>query len=79
LTVIDLAYARMKPLAPKKDDKTYGFSVVKNGACFELYFADLWTFDDWFDALKAVCVKTSFHDEYKALKILGEGSFARVN
>jgi len=60
------------------DTVNYGFSVTKNGAKYDFHTDDQQTADDWINALKSVCVLTNFHDEYKALKMIGKGSFAKV-
>ena len=32
----------------------------------------------WIQILKNVCVMTNFHEEFKAAKMIGKGSFAKV-
>lgn len=53
--------------------------VSKNGNSFELRFDDKETTKMWIDVLKRVCVLTNFHEEYKAIKLIGKGTFAKVN
>jgi len=76
--VLELAHAKVKLIAPTSDNRNHGFAVFKNGNTFEFYSPDQKIRDDWMTALKGVCVLTSFHDEYKALKMIGKGSFAKV-
>jgi len=66
------------PLSSANGKRSFGFKLTKNGAAYEFYFATSQIVEYWTDALRNVCVMTNFHSEYKALKLLGEGGFARV-
>jgi len=65
-------------LKPDEENSFYGVSIAKNGTTYNLYCSDKQTIDNWYDALKKVCVLMSFHDDYKAIKMIGRGSFAKV-
>jgi len=53
--------------------------VAKNGNSLEIQFPDKQTLENWVSSLKSVCIMVNFHDEYKATKMIGKGSFAKVN
>jgi len=73
--VIELAQARLKNIS---SDFQNGFSITKNGQVYEFCSEDSYLVEKWFNTLKKVCILTHFHDEYKALKMIGRGSFAKV-
>jgi len=75
--IIDINYSRLMTLSFHANP-AYGFKLTKNNAAFEFYFADSKTSEYWTDALRNICVMTNFHAEYKAVKLLGQGGFARV-
>eukprot|EP00330_Aristerostoma_sp_ATCC50986_P013978 CAMPEP_0114593972 /NCGR_PEP_ID=MMETSP0125-20121206/15568_1 /TAXON_ID=485358 ORGANISM="Aristerostoma sp., Strain ATCC 50986" /NCGR_SAMPLE_ID=MMETSP0125 /ASSEMBLY_ACC=CAM_ASM_000245 /LENGTH=133 /DNA_ID=CAMNT_0001793689 /DNA_START=253 /DNA_END=654 /DNA_ORIENTATION=- len=54
------------------------FTLQKNGNSFEFSSKDIQHLQDWISCLRSICVLTTFHDEYKALKMIGRGSFAKV-
>ena len=56
----------------------FGFSITRNGVQYEFYSEDEKIIQDWILVLKNVCIMTNFHEEYKALKMIGKGSFAKV-
>jgi len=53
------------------------FSLSKNDLIYTFTPAEE-TMEDWLSALKSACVLSNFHEEYKALKMIGKGSFAKV-
>ncbi len=55
-----------------------GFSLTKNGKIFEFTSKNEAEIKNWFNLLKGICVLVTFHDDYKALKMIGKGSFAKV-
>jgi len=79
---LDLAHSKLKVVPPTTNNTStsmnYGFSLTKNGATYEFYSPEKEVIDDWMVALKNVCILTTFHEEYKALKMIGRGSFAKV-
>lgn len=56
----------------------HGFSLTKNGNVYEFTSKDEAVIKRWIDELKIICVLTTFHEEYKAIKMIGRGSFAKV-
>lgn len=77
-SILDLSFARLKPLPSTSPGVPHGFSVSKNGTNYEFFSSDKGVIDSWINALKGVCVLLTFHDDYKALKMIGRGSFAKV-
>jgi len=79
---LDLAHSKLRAVPPATTNTAtsmnYGFSLTKNGATYEFYSPEKEVIDDWIVALKNVCILTTFHEEYKALKMIGRGSFAKV-
>jgi len=73
-----LIHSRYKAIKPDETNTEYGFSFIKNNVTFDFFCPDKQTADNWADALKKVCVLVSFHDDYKAIKMIGRGSFAKV-
>ena len=57
---------------------TYGFSLTKNGNTFDFTSKSEDIIKAWIEQLKSLVVLTNFHDEYKASKMIGKGSFAKV-
>jgi len=78
--ILELSNSRLKyPSHSGKDSPTtHSINVAKNGNSFEFQFSDKQTMEHWIKALKNVCIMTNFHDEYKATKMIGKGSFAKV-
>ncbi len=56
----------------------FGFAITRNGNKYEFFSTDEKCIESWSSALKGICVLTNFHDEYKAQKMIGKGSFAKV-
>ena len=52
--------------------------MTKNGNTYEFTAKDSSVLKTWIEHLKGICVLVTFHDEYKALKMIGRGSFAKV-
>jgi len=77
--VLNLAHSKLGEIQPNSNNSNYGFSISKNGATYEFYASEKETIENWISALKNVCILTTFHEEYKALKMIGRGSFAKVS
>jgi len=69
--VLDISNARVKLV-------NSGFSLSKNGVTYEFTSKDENVIKNWMTQLKSLVVMTNFHDEYKAIKMIGRGSFAKV-
>jgi len=76
---LDLACSKLKILSQSQSTKTLGLEVTKNGQSYELLFNDKKTFEDWSEVLREFCVLSSFYEEYKTVKMIGKGTFARVS
>mmetsp|Transcript_54742 Transcript_54742/g.62927 ORF Transcript_54742/g.62927 Transcript_54742/m.62927 type:complete len:657 (-) Transcript_54742:48-2018(-) len=74
--IIEIANSKMKVLPA--DNETYGFSLTKNGITYEFTTKDESVSKKWCNELKSICVLSTFHDDYKAIKMIGKGSFAKV-
>jgi len=57
----------------------FGFSISKNGCTFAFESPSEEAVNDWTSALRKICILQNFHDEYKAVKMIGKGSFAKVS
>lgn len=55
-----------------------GFALTKNGSTYEFTSKDEAVVKRWINDLKSICVLSTFHEEYKAIKMIGRGSFAKV-
>lgn len=77
-TVLDIAHSRLKELPQAGSNSNYGFSLAKNGATYDFYSSNKSEIEAWTGFLKNFCVLGTFHSEYKAIKIIGKGSFAKV-
>jgi len=74
-----LLHSRLEVLPKNNKEKLGpGFSLNHNGKKYYFYSKDEKAIENWINALKSICVLTNFHDEYKALKMIGKGSFAKV-
>jgi len=69
---------QLRLLPSNNDDSLFGFSLTKNGLTMTFESPSESAINDWVSALKMVCVLQNFHDEYKAIKMIGKGSFAKV-
>lgn len=64
---------------PTFPEYKFGIRFIKN-----MKYSDLWLKSEpelrqWQDALSKVCIQSDFHNKFTALKMIGKGSFARVN
>jgi len=76
--VIEISYSRLKGLPEVESSSKYGFSLARNENLYEFTTSSKQTVEDWMNALKCICVLSNFHEEYKAIKMIGKGSFAKV-
>lgn len=71
------------PLNPdKKDGKQqmcYNFKFWKNNKIAEFFTTDLKIFETWKNFLRYRCVLNTFHEDFDVKKMIGKGSFAKVN
>mmetsp|Transcript_42367 Transcript_42367/g.49072 ORF Transcript_42367/g.49072 Transcript_42367/m.49072 type:complete len:647 (-) Transcript_42367:253-2193(-) len=74
--VLEIANSKMKVLP--SNPGVFGFSLSKNGNTYEFTTKDENLMKAWVSELKAICVLATFHDDYKAIKMIGKGSFAKV-
>ncbi len=56
----------------------YGLTLSRGTTTFELQFLDEKQQEEWMQAFKGVCILDSFHEDYKAIKMIGKGGFAKV-
>lgn len=66
----------------EEDDPTkdlYSIKFVKNLKFTEIFTDSKDQFEIWRQLLSAITIQTDFHRKYKVAKMLGKGSFARVN
>jgi len=76
--VLSLVCVQLRLLAPGAETTCFGFELKKNGIKYEFHAEEESIIENWMTALKNVCVLHNFHDEYKAVKMIGKGSFAKV-
>jgi len=76
--VLEVTNARFKASTLDQNSAMFGFSISKNGCTFSFESPSEETVNDWISALKKICILQNFHDEYKAVKMIGKGSFAKV-
>jgi len=76
--VLDLAQSRMKVSPAVQGINTHGITIAKDGSTIELQFTEKKQADQWINILKGVCILDSFHEDYKAVKMIGKGGFAKV-
>jgi len=69
--VLDITNAKLKFLPE-------GFTLQKNGVSFNFTSKNEPLIKAWIDHLKGICVLTTFHNDYKAIKMIGRGTFAKV-
>ena len=74
--ILEIANSKMKVLP--SNTGVIGFSLTKNGNTYEFTTKDENVNRKWTNELKGICVLTTFHEEYKAIKMIGKGSFAKV-
>ena len=79
--ILDLKFTRVYCQVldnPLYEKYRYSFCFVRNKKSTEIYTDDQETFDDWKDVLRLLTIQTDFHASYNVIKMIGEGSFARV-
>jgi len=76
--VLDLGHSRLIVLPPEQEETVHCLSVTRNGNTYKFTSNDGKNIENWIIAFRSICVLTNFHDEYKALKMIGKGSFAKV-
>ena len=68
----------LKDEHPENPEYKFAIRFLKNFKSIELWLSDAPLFKVWMAKLSAVCIQTNFHGKFKALKIIGRGSFATV-
>ena len=76
--MLDLRFSRLESLLVDSSGSQYGFGVSKNDKVFEFYATERHLIDNWISKLKTVCILADFHEDYEAIKMIGEGAFATV-
>lgn len=76
---LSINWAILSPKITLPGDK-YSFNITKNKVTFDFVSEDEAAIDDWLTSIrsKIMCVHYNFHEDYKAIKMIGKGSFARV-
>lgn len=59
-------------------DEKFGIRLVHNRKHIELYARSGDVQDKWFSKLKQFCILTEYTANYSNIKMIGEGSFAKV-
>ena len=77
-SVLECSNARLSKIQGPSHNYQFGLLLVKNGISYEFFSPDEKIIDNWFHCLRQFCILTNFHDEYKAIKMIGKGSFAKV-
>jgi len=75
---LPISNSRCKVLTPEECDNKNGFSLAKNESTYIFITSTEETMQDFYNAFKSICILHHFHEEYKALKMIGKGSFAKV-
>jgi tRNA A-37 threonylcarbamoyl transferase component Bud32 len=57
----------------------FGIRIIKNKKYTDLWAQTLVELEDWKRVLSNYTIQSDFHKKYTALKVIGKGSFARVN
>lgn len=63
----------------KKRDTKFGIRFIRNQKSVELYARSLEIQQNWMEKLKQFCILNSYSARYKTEKLIGEGSYAKVN
>lgn len=59
--------------------KMYFFRFSKNSKTADFYTTDAKIFETWKNFLRYKCILTTFHEDFEVKKMIGKGSFAKVN
>lgn len=62
----------------EKDEK-FGIRLIHNRKSMELYARSADVQDKWIAKLKQFCVQTDYNSHYTNVKMIGEGTFAKVS
>ncbi len=73
--MLEIANSRFKAIVK---DGVFGFSLSKNGNTYDFTTKDEAVSKKWATDLRGICILLTFHEEYKAIKMIGRGSFAKV-
>jgi len=57
----------------------YKLKITKKTATFELAFNNQTDAEQWFDALRSICIFTNLHEKYTGIRLLGQGAFGAVD
>ena len=63
---------------PVWKDYKYSLTFVRNKKFTEIFTDNGDVFKDWIHVLRLLTIQTDFHLRYKVIKMIGQGSFARV-
>jgi hypothetical protein len=69
---------QLKNSESEKDGK-FGFRLIHNRKSLELYARSAEVLEKWMSKLKQFCIQTDYSSNYTNIKMIGEGSFAKVN
>lgn len=61
----------------EKDEK-HGIKLIQNEKSMELYARSQEVQEKWIEKLKQFCILTTYDTQYENVKLIGEGSFAKV-
>ena len=62
----------------EKEEK-FGIKLIQNRQYMELYSRAQDVHEKWIEKLKQFCILTTYETQYEHVKLIGEGSFAKVN
>ena len=71
---------RVEVLRSNENDREekYGIRLIHNGQCIELYARSVEVQDKWIGKLRRFCIMNTYSMQYMNIKLIGEGSFAKV-
>ena len=64
--------------AENEKDEKFGIRLIHNRKCIELYAKNRDVQDKWISKLKEFCIQSDYASNYQNVKMIGEGSFAKV-
>jgi len=77
-SILDLSQSHIKLMEPNQGATAHGLMLSRGSSTFELQFTDKKQQDDWMQVFKGVSILDTFHEDYKAIKMIGKGGFAKV-
>jgi len=70
---------RIEKFSNNEKDERYGIRMMHNLLSCDLFARNKEQYEKWISVLSSFCILTSYSANFVNTKVIGKGSFARVN